>query len=67
MIDPALTKVLLTTFTYAVFGSLVAVVGRFLNRAKPGPRYDQAAAVGFLVGAAFGALFGLFQSILVRS
>jgi hypothetical protein len=66
MIDPALIKLLLTTFAYGVCGSLAAVVVWFINRKQPGPRFDQAAAVGFLVGAAFGAFFGIFQSLLVR-
>lgn len=66
MIDPGLTKIFVTTFTYGVCGSLVAAVLWFVNRHKPGPRFDQAAAVGFLVGAAFGAFIGIFQSMLVR-
>ncbi len=66
MIDPVLTKILFTTFSYGACGSLVAVVVRFVNRDQPGPRLDQAAAIGFLIGAAFGAFFGIFQSMLVR-
>ena len=66
MIDPVLTKILLTTFSYGVCGSLVGVVMFFFNRNKPGPRFDQFAAIGFLVGAGFGAFFGIFQSMMVR-
>ena len=66
MSDPVLAKALLTTFTYGVCGSLAATAARVVNRKKPGLRLDQAAAVGFLVGAAFGAFFATFQSILVR-
>ena len=66
MIDPGLSRILLTTFTYGVCGSLVAAVVRFMGRKDPGPRIDQAAAVGFLIGAAFGAFFAIFQSMLVR-
>ena len=66
MIDPVLAKVLLTAFTCGVCGSLVSVVLRFMNRSKPGPRLGQAAAVGFLLGVAFGAFFGIFQSMLIR-
>jgi len=66
MIDSALTKVFLTAFASGVCGSLIAVVMRLANRKKPGPRIDQAAAIGFLIGAAFGAFFGIFQSMLVR-
>jgi hypothetical protein len=63
--DPGLTKILLTTITYGACGSLVAAVMRFVNRDKSGPRLDQVMAVGFLVGAAFGAFIGIFQSMLV--
>ena len=66
MLDPVLTKILLMTFTYGACGSIAAMVVWFFNRAKPGPRFDQAAAIGFLVGAAFGAFFGIFQTMLVR-
>jgi len=65
MIDPALTQILLTTFAYGVCGSFVAVVMQIANRQKPKPRFDQAAAVGFLIGAAFGAFFAIFQAMLV--
>ena len=63
--DPGLTKILLTTFMYGACGSLVAAVMRFVNRNKSGPRLDQVTAVGFLIGAAFGAFIGIFQSMLV--
>ena len=66
MIDPVLTTILLKTFAYGMGGSLIAVVVRFLKRSQPGPRLDQAAAVGFLIGAAFGAFFAIFQSMMVR-
>ena len=66
MIDPVLTQIFLTTFTYGACGSLVAAFFRFLNRKHPGPRLDQSAAIGFLIGAAFGAFFGIFRSLLVR-
>lgn len=66
MFDPALKQILTTAFTWAVCGSLVAAVARFFNRTNPGPRIDQAAAIGFLVGAAFGAAFGIFQSFMLR-
>ena len=65
MLDPGLVKILTTAVTYGICGSLAASIVRFINRSKPGPRVDQAAAVGFLVGAAFGACFGIFQSMLV--
>ena len=66
MIDPGLSSILITTFTYGACGSLVAGVMRIMHRDKPGPRIDQAAAVGFLIGAAFGAFFGIFESMMVR-
>lgn len=66
MIDPALVTIFVTALTYGVCGSLVAVAIRFMSRQQPGPRLDQSAAVGFLVGAAFGALFGIFGSLLTR-
>lgn len=66
MIDPVLVQILLKSLTYGICGSLVAVGMRFFTRSQPGPRLDQSAAVGFLIGAAFGAFFGIFQSLLVR-
>jgi membrane associated rhomboid family serine protease len=66
MIDPVLSKILVTTLTYGVCGSLASTVVFFLNRKKEGPSIGQAAAVGFLIGAAFGAFFGIFQAMLVR-
>ena len=66
MFDPTVTKALFTTLAYGVGGCLVAVVLRFINRKKEGPRLDQSAAVGFLVGAAWGALMVAFQSIAGR-
>lgn len=65
MIDSGLGSVLLTAFTYGICGSLAAAVMRILNRDKPGPRFDQVAAIGFLVGAAFGAFMGIFETMLV--
>ena len=66
MIDPVLSGILLKTFTYGVGGSLIATVLRLLKRNQPGPRLDQSAAVGFLIGAAFGAFFAIFQSMIMR-
>ena len=66
MLDPVLTTILWKTFTYALCGTVVAAAMRFADRKQPGPRLDQAAAVGFLVGAAFGAFFAIFQSMLGR-
>jgi hypothetical protein len=68
MIDPLLAKILTTAFTYGLCGSCAAIVVWFLGRRdNPSRRFDQAAAIGFLIGAAFGAFFGIFQSMLVRS
>lgn len=66
MIDPILAKIFTTTFTYGLCGSVASLVVRFMNRDKPGPRLDQAAAIGFLVGAAFGAFIGIFASMQMR-
>lgn len=66
MFDPVLVKILSSTFTYGICGSLAAMAVRFLTRNTPGPRLDQSAAVGFLVGASFGAFSGIFQSMLTR-
>ncbi len=66
MIDPVLSTILLKTFAYGVGGSLIATVLRLLKRNQPGPRLEQAAAIGFLIGAAFGAFFAIFQSMMVR-
>ena len=66
MFDPTLTNILVTGFTYGLCGSLAAVALWYLNRKKGGPNFDQAAAVGFLVGGAWGAFVGIFQSLLAR-
>jgi hypothetical protein len=66
MIVPTLVKILLTTLGYGVGGMLVGVVLRVINRKKDGPRLDQSAAVGFLVGAAWGSLIAVFQSLIAR-
>ena len=65
MLDPALITILTTTLSYGLCGSIVATAVRLIHRRDPGPRYHQAAAVGFLVGAAFGAFFGIFRSMMV--
>ena len=65
MIDPVLKQIFLTAFSFGACGAVVGGVMRFINRRQPGPRWDQALAVGFLIGAAFGAFFGIFQSLTV--
>ena len=67
MNDPVLGQILLTTFKYGVCGSGVAIALRWWTRHQPGPRLEQIAGVGFLIGAGFGALFGIFESLLTRS
>jgi hypothetical protein len=62
MINPELTKILLTTFTYGVCGSLASAAIWFLSRGESVPRFDQSLGIGFLIGAAFGAFFAIFQS-----
>ena len=64
MIDPVLVSILLKAFSYGACGSAAAVAVRLMNRGTSGPSLDQAATVGFLIGAAFGAFFGVFQSML---
>jgi hypothetical protein len=66
MFNPVLVAIILKTLGYGACGSVVGVVLRFLGRRNPGPRLDQAAAIGFLIGAGFGATFGIFQALLVR-
>lgn len=66
MLDPLLTKALFTTIGYGVCGSLVGAILRLVNRKSEGPRLDQSAAVGFVVGAAWGALVVAFQ-LMTRS
>ena len=66
MIDATLSRILVATFSFGACGALAAIGVSFLNRKTAGPRIDQVAAVGFLVGAAFGACIGIFQSMLAR-
>ena len=66
MFDPELIRILGKMVSYGVCGSLAAAIVWFFNRRQPRPRLEEAAAVGFLVGAAFGAMFGIFESMLVR-
>ena len=66
MLEPGLAKALTTALIYGICGSLIATVMWVWNRQSPRMRIDQAAAIGFLVGAAFGAFMGIFQSILLQ-
>lgn len=66
MFDSTLMQVLTSTLTYGACGCLATIVAFLFNRGKSGVRFDQAAAVGFLIGAAFGACFGIFQSMMNR-
>lgn len=64
--SPTLVAILLKTFSYAACGSLAAVALRLWNRGTPGPSLDQSAGVGALVGAGFGAMFGIFKAMMTR-
>ena len=66
MIDPVLSEIFVKTFTAGVVVSVIALALRFFNRKKVGARFDQVAAIGFLIGAAFGAFFAIFQAMMVR-
>ena len=66
MIDPVLAQIFTTTIKFGVCGTVVALCMRYFGRATPGPRLDQAAAIGFLIGAGWGAFFGVFEALLVR-
>ncbi|TWT85749.1 hypothetical protein Pla123a_05560 [Posidoniimonas polymericola] len=64
--DPVLIKMLGTIIGYSVCGSIVAFAIRWRNSDQPGPRPDQAAAVGALIGAGIGAVAAVFGSMLDR-
>ena len=66
MLDPLVTKALFTVIGYGLCGSLVGAILRFVNRKSAGPRLDQSAAVGFVIGAAWGALVVAFR-LMTRS
>ena len=65
MIDPALARLIGVVLGSGTVGSLIGIALASFNRGK-GVRFDQSAAVGFLIGAAFGAFFGIFESMLGR-
>ena len=65
--NPVLSQILVMTVACGCCGSLAAVAVRFINWSKEGPRIDQVAGVGFLIGAAFGAFFGIFESLMNRT
>jgi len=67
MFSPDLMQILTSTFTYGACGCLASVAVFLFNRGKAGVRLDQAAAIGFLIGAAFGAFFGIFQTMMNRA
>ena len=67
MIDPKLYHIFLTAFLYGLGGSVLVSIIWILSRQKPMARFDQALAVGFLIGASIGAFVGIFQSMLIRS
>ena len=67
MIDPQLAKILVTTLSFGASGSLVAGTLRawhLWRHKEVGPGIGQAAAIGFLLGAAWGAFHAIFQSMV---
>jgi len=65
MIDPLLAKIFVTMLSFGALGSSVGVVLRIWYRGEEStPDIGQSAAIGFLLGSAWGALHAIFQSML---
>lgn len=65
MIDPQLKIMLIRAFTGGVIGLVVGLGMRLTKRNQPdSASLDQVCAIGFLVGTAFGATFGIFESMI---
>jgi hypothetical protein len=57
-----LVEVFLITFVAGVVGSVLAGISGYFSREKT-IKMETSTAVGFLVGAAFGATFAIFRSM----
>ena len=67
MIDPGLVGILTKVVAYGFASSIAAGILRLVNRDNFGPDLSQSLAIGFLVGATFGAIVGMFDSLLDRT
>ncbi len=67
MIDPVLGQILATAFKYGVGCCVIGGILRLINKGESGPSLSQTLAISFLIGGTFGAIIGMFASILDRS
>ena len=63
--DSGLMKLLAVTIASGAVGSTAGAIACWFSR-EPKIRLDYALAVGFVIGAALGAFFGVFESIIGR-
>lgn len=56
-----------TLFIYFLYGGAIGCVLGGISNVLSGPqkiRFDAALAIGFVIGSAFGALYGFFQAFV---
>ncbi len=63
MLDPSISHVLVRAIQYGLCGMVVALAMRAIHRDQKEPSLGQSAAVGFLIGASWGAFVGIFQAL----
>ena len=67
MLDSQLSEMVLVTLSFGACGSMVAGLlraWRLWRHNEPGPGVGEAAAIGFLLGAAWGSFHAIFQSMI---
>lgn len=66
MIDETLATIFVEFIKYGFGGSVVGGVIWWWTRKKSGPSFSQSLAIGFLAGGAWGAIVGVFSSLMNR-
>ena len=64
MIDPSLSKLFFTMLSYGAAGAAVGVGLRLWKRNESSLGLGETAGIGFLLGLAWGAFYGIFQALV---